>query len=428
MADSPLQKLKNAYFALEDKWYSFLEGLDERLPFRVTSLTDPIDKVVPSFAVVVTLAFVLIAAGAFLLLGGLPHNSQVTLTFLDDEGNIVEGAQVNLTYLDETRPFTSNEFGRVELSVPLETEIQIQALKEGHDPADQTLTAVSPEISFSIVMAKSGIGLALATEERTLSEQSDLTDRRTLAKAFSPIMGIILLLIVTRIPELGIRDLLNGERPALDVTFGSLGEFSVSAALVLKLSNIFLTECTWAYNALFVPALIPFFLICALSIPVFGLKGAVVRRIWSESYDRMKIPIITLAGALVMVELMMVGGDRAKTMIIGKAFAEISGEAWQYVASYLGALGSFFSGSATVSNLTFSGIQDSIAQSVGLDRELVLSLQSVGASMGNMVCINNIIAVCSILGVYNQEGFILKRTVIPMVLYGIIAGVIGLVL
>jgi lactate permease len=97
----------------------------------------------------------------------------------------------------------------------------------------------------------------------------------------------------------------------------------------------------------------------------------------------------------------------------------------QYAASYLGALGSFFSGSATVSNLTFSGIQDSIAQGVGLDRELVLSLQSVGASMGNMVCINNIIAVCSILGVYNQEGFIIKRTVIPMALYGIIAGIIA---
>ena len=281
---------------------------------------------------------------------------------------------------------------------------------------------------LSILMAKRGIGLASATDQRTSPEQGEVTNTRTLVKAFSPIIGTILLLIITRIPELGIRDLLNAESPALDVTLGSLGDFSVSAALVLNLSNIFLTESTWAYNALFVPALIPFFVICALSIPFFKLKGTVARQIWFETYDRMKMPIITLVGALVMVELMMVGGDRAKTMIIGKAFAEISGEAWQYVASYLGALGSFFSGSATVSNLTFSGIQDSIAQSVGLDRILMLSLQSVGASMGNMVCINNIIAVCSILGVYNQEGFILKRTVIPMALYGIIAGIIGFVL
>jgi lactate permease len=48
--------------------------------------------------------------------------------------------------------------------------------------------------------------------------------------------------------------------------------------------------------------------------------------------------------------------------------------------------------------------------------------------MGNMVCINNIIAVCSILGVYNQEGPVMKRTVIPMAAYGIIAGVVGFML
>jgi lactate permease len=51
-------------------------------------------------------------------------------------------------------------------------------------------------------------------------------------------------------------------------------------------------------------------------------------------------------------------------------------------------------------------------------------MQSVGAAMGNMVCINNIVAVCSILGIANQEGFILKRTVVPMVLYGVIAGIV----
>ena len=248
-----------------------------------------------------------------------------------------------------------------------------------------------------------------------------------MARAFFPVIGTILLLVVTRLPELGLRALLNAERPEFELALGSLGEFSVSAALVLKLKNIFWTESTWSYNALFVPALIPFFLICAVSIPFFRVKGPVVRQIWSESFDRMRKPIVTLIGALVMVELMMVGGDEAQTAIIGGTFARVSGAAWQYVASYLGALGSFFSGSATVSNLTFGGIQDSIAQSVGLDRMLILSLQSVGAAMGNMVCINNIIAVCSILGVYNQEGIILKRTVIPMVVYGIIAGIVGFV-
>ena len=94
----------------------------------------------------------------------------------------------------------------------------------------------------------------------------------------------------------------------------------------------------------------------------------------------------------------------------------------------LGALGAFFAGSATVSNLTFAGIQDSIARTLGFDRTSILALQSVGAGMGNMVAIGNIVAVTSILGLVNEDGFVLKRTVIPLVVYGLIAGIAGLIL
>jgi len=48
--------------------------------------------------------------------------------------------------------------------------------------------------------------------------------------------------------------------------------------------------------------------------------------------------------------------------------------------------------------------------------------------MGNMVCIHNIVAVCSILGLHNDEGQILRKTFPPLLLYGAIAGAISLVL
>ena len=153
-----------------------------------------------------------------------------------------------------------------------------------------------------------------------------------------------------------------------------------------------------------------------------------MRQIASESYDRMKKPILALLGALVMVKLMMVGGEKSSVMLIGSAFAGATGERWQFFASYLGAVGSFFSGSATISNLTFSGIQNSIAQNLGLDRTIVLSAQSVGGAMGNMVSINNIVAVCSILGIINKEGAILKKTFLPTILYGVIAAIAAYIL
>jgi lactate permease len=48
--------------------------------------------------------------------------------------------------------------------------------------------------------------------------------------------------------------------------------------------------------------------------------------------------------------------------------------------------------------------------------------------MGNMVAISNIVAVTSILGLVKQEGVVLKRTVVPLMVYGLVAGLSGLIL
>ena len=146
---------------------------------------------------------------------------------------------------------------------------------------------------------------------------------------------------------------------------------------------------------------------------------------WQRTYQGRFASEIMPASA---VQLLLAGGEGALVLLIGASFADFVGDNWVYCAALLGALGSFFSGSATISNLTFGGVQDSIAGALALDRTLVLSLQSVGGAMGNMVCINNIVAVCTILGLRNQEGFILKRTILPMLAYAGISALAGILL
>ena len=124
----------------------------------------------------------------------------------------------------------------------------------------------------------------------------------------------------------------------------------------------------------------------------------------------------------------MTGGDKSSVMIAGHALAYAVGDWWQFFAAYLGAIGAFFAGSCTISNLTFGPIQDSIATQLGQNRTNLLALQSVGAAMGNMVAIHNIVAVGSVLGLENKEGEILRQTVLPMLLYGVIAAVASLFL
>ena len=183
-----------------------------------------------------------------------------------------------------------------------------------------------------------------------------------------------------------------------------------------------------SYKTLYVPAIIPFVATVILLIPVLALTKCQLKQATSDTWQRIKLPVIALIGALMMVNFMMQGEDNAPIFIIANTLADTLGANWSYVASLLGALGSFFSGSATVSNLTFGGIQYSIAQQTGLPVSVVLALQSVGASMGNMICLNNIIAVCSILGINNQEGAMIKRTILPMLVYALVAALMGQVI
>jgi lactate permease len=48
--------------------------------------------------------------------------------------------------------------------------------------------------------------------------------------------------------------------------------------------------------------------------------------------------------------------------------------------------------------------------------------------MGNMICVHNIVAVCSVTGLNNREGEIMKKTFLPFVLYGVIIGIIAFIL
>ena len=250
-------------------------------------------------------------------------------------------------------------------------------------------------LALSVLLARCGIGLARSDKSQSAGQAVPFLQ---VVKAMTPTLLLIAILIVTRVHQLGLKALLNNTALLWQEKLGWLGELRISRALIVELQQVLGTSAAAGYKTLYVPALIPFLLVVLLCIPLFRLNGGQVRQMFSETGGRIARPFIALFGALVMVNLMMQGGDNAPVILIGKALAALTGESWLLFSSFLGALGSFFSGSNTVSNLTFGGIQQSIAQSSGLDVNLTLALQSVGGAMGNMVCLNNIIAVCSILG------------------------------
>ncbi|WP_436863939.1 L-lactate permease [Staphylococcus shinii] len=147
-----------------------------------------------------------------------------------------------------------------------------------------------------------------------------------------------------------------------------------------------------------------------------------------DSLNTIKTTGITLIATLAMVHVFINSGINTHDLIsmpeyIAKDMAHYLGPIWLFVAPFLGALGSFITGSATVSTLTFSPIQLNIAETIGAEPFTVLAAQIIGAAAGNMICVHNVVAVCAVVDMPGKEGSVIRKTLGPALIYCLLAGI-----
>ncbi len=235
-------------------------------------------------------------------------------------------------------------------------------------------------------------------------------------KAWLPYVLIGLILVLTRIPELGIKGFLAAQK----IPFNNiLGYEGVNAAI--------------AY--LYLPGTIPFVLVALITVALHGMGGAKTSMAWKESIAKMKNPAIALFFSVAIVSIFRGSGAAAGAfnvhgypsmpLAMAQAVAAIVGQAWPMFASFVGGLGSFITGSNTVSDLLFAEFQWGMATALELPRQIIVAAQAVGGAMGNMVCIHNIVAVCAVVGLSGMEGPIIRKTFWPFLLYGLVVGIMA---
>ena len=227
-----------------------------------------------------------------------------------------------------------------------------------------------------------------------------------------PLWGSVILLILTRVEQIRIKSALKSTSPNLKIPLGTWGTFRISPSLVLQLQNILnYPDLNWVYESLYVPFLLPFVFISLITMCIFHkemVKNPLsIGRIVAT---RLKNPALALMGALVLVQLMITGDNTAPANIIGTVLSDALGKGFIAISGLLGVLGSFFSGSTTVSNLTFGEIQRIAAETIGISTTTMLSIQATGGSAGNGLCLNNIIAACAVVNLAVPEGEIVKKT------------------
>ncbi len=235
-----------------------------------------------------------------------------------------------------------------------------------------------------------------------------------LAKAWMPYVLIAIILVVTRIPSLGLKGWLAAQTITLSNIFGIDG-----LTYVLK----------WAY----LPGTIPFILVAVITNFMHKMSPKQVLTSWKTTFKQISGAAIALFAGVAMVQLMLKSGTNGAGMdsmltTMATSIADLSGNAYPIIAPIVGVLGSFMSGSATVSNLLFASLQFETATILGIPQVLIVAVQTIGAALGNMICVNNVVAVCATVGCIGAEGTIIRRNAIPAFIYYLAVMIIVMVL
>ena len=173
------------------------------------------------------------------------------------------------------------------------------------------------------------------------------------------------------------------------------------------------------------------FILASIPIILFWKqeKGFVFKMI-KDSFLRAIEPFLVIAVISIMVQMMVnsdqnISGNYSFLEIIANNFET---SLLPFIAPFIGAFGSFLTGSATVSNIMFGSILEKTSGVMGFNTIIILSLQLVGAAAGNMIALADIMPALTVVNLKGEEREVIKRVFIPCAVYVLLVGIVGLLI
>lgn len=233
----------------------------------------------------------------------------------------------------------------------------------------------------------------------------------SLLSAWSPYIVVALLLVLTR------------------VQFLPFGEWIKS--WVLSAENVFGTSISISSAPLNVPGTV-FVVVSIFAVLLYKMSFKEYKKAVSDSSKTVASAMIALLFSVPMVQIFINSGVNASgyesmPLVLAETISNGFGDYYPLVAPLIGALGAFVAGSNTVSNMMFSLFQFGVGNSIGVNPATIVALQAVGGAAGNMICVHNVVAASAAAGLIGKEGNLIRKTLIPMTFYVILAGSIGYV-
>jgi len=270
-----------------------------------------------------------------------------------------------------------------------------------------------------------GSGAPAATGEEPAVPATE-EDSPSLLRAWSPYVVLVVLLVGTRVID-PIADLLQGEQATIAGVTLEVPDV-VAPIVVTEYASILGTDVAASIRWAYVPGTW-LLLSAAIAIPVLGLSREEIGTAWREAGSKLVGPALALAFVIPLVQIMLESGSHAGApeagsmmTVIADATASTFGGAYPAVAPVVGALGTFVTGSITVSNVSFTALQYEVAESVGVSTQLVIAGQGSGAAIGNVIAIHNVVAALATVGLVGRTGHVIRLMLVPLAYYLAAAG------
>ncbi|MFH1224882.1 MAG: hypothetical protein V1676_03685 [Candidatus Diapherotrites archaeon] len=151
--------LKELYEKLENGWYDLLDKVNASVP--VYKIIDPIDKVVPSFALLLgavgLIALLLLWFFVLPMLTGPRGDATLTVKIETESGSAVRSAAVEISFAGETRDGKTGSGGEAVFeNIPMGSEVKISVTKTGYEDAGKTIRVSQKEEAVTITMKAGG--------------------------------------------------------------------------------------------------------------------------------------------------------------------------------------------------------------------------------------------------------------------------------
>ncbi|MBQ4329625.1 MAG: L-lactate permease [Lentisphaeria bacterium] len=225
-------------------------------------------------------------------------------------------------------------------------------------------------------------------------------------QALMPYMAMAIVLLIMRMPGLGLSE--------------------VAASVKLTLPDMFGVEKSGSsWKILNNPGLFPITVIALVSAWCWKFP---LRKTWETvtgTVRQISVSALAIAASTAVVQIMIFSSANGAGLpgmldCVSLSCAKIMGKYFVAASPFIGIFGTFFAGSCTVSNILFAPLQFDTAVMLDIPPALTVALQNVGGGLGSMIRISGVIAACATVKLQNQEGKIILMNTIPAVIMALL--------